>query len=152
MQGKQKRDESRRLDNALMRDKAQEIFDEIDQIIDKSRTASTDAMQRIFPNPPTNEKPISPVPDLGCLRGLVAIYYPICSPIIATFEANILQPFQNLKGELFDAMNDGENGAKNIKGIHAILVTTHNQLIERLAADLRAKIAGEVRKYIPNEL
>ena len=85
-QNRQQKFDAKRQDLVILRDRAQDIFDEIDIVVRKAQLASISALQILTDRHANQPEVPEPVADLGRLRGLVAIYYPSALPILTQFE------------------------------------------------------------------
>ncbi len=138
-----------REDQALLRSKAQEIFNEIDFVVEKSREASIDALQRLMQLSNSNGGSAKAVADLGKLRGLVAIYYPTGLDYIDAFEENSATLINNIKSKINEAIQRGEQGAAELVKLPTLMAVSHQRVVDVFADELRKHIIEQVKKISP---
>ena len=131
-----------REDRHLLRDKAQELFDDLDRVIKESQTASLSAALKLKGD---NVESTS-VPDLGRIRAIAIIYFPSSLPLIENFEAELNALAQSVVGEAEGAMESGEKGLKMLKALPMVMAIKHQQSSARFVAQMRCHFAKNVPK------
>lgn len=126
--------------NQLLRDKAQELFDEIDRLIRDAGQASIRAIQKIKDD---NAEPL-PVPDLGRIRSISAIYFPSCLELIQTFEAKHSESVRTSVRMVVEESKKNYPASDVYKMIPVMMVTEFQTLSTDLCKEIRDRIASEV--------
>jgi hypothetical protein len=136
----------------ILRDRAQDIFDEIDVVVRKSQLASVLAMQNFAGTQGDQPNKLESVADLGRIRGLVATYYPTALPILAKFEFESDSLIQEIQTQLKLSVKDGVPDNKLLKALPAMMATSHQKIVSSLASELRNHITEKVAEYAPKLL
>ena len=131
-----------REDRHLLRDKAQELFDELDRVIKESQAASLSAALKLK----GDNVESTAVPDLGRIRAIAIIYFPSSLALIENFEAELNALAQSVVREAEGAMESGENGLKMLKALPMVMATKHQQSTARFVAQMRDHFAKNVPK------
>lgn len=130
-----------------MRDKAQLLFEEIDSLVRESQLASVDAIGRLKGDKTDIPRPI---PDLGRVRALVAIYFPSASQMVADFEAKSRSHISRTN-DMVKKIMDESGSVDKLSGIPALLATTHQGYVSEFASELRSHLVENMRKFLVEE-
>jgi len=139
--------QAKREDAALYREKASEVFEEVDHILNQSHRALISSLSGWASE--AEDKP-ERIAELGKLRSLVATYFPDCLKLLDNFDAK--------SGEIFDRMGTAVTGAGKgklpeadaIRAIRALAVGEHQRLVIKFAKELRIAMTNEVKKHAPS--
>lgn len=148
-QNRQQRFDAKRQDLAILRDRAQDIFDEIDIVVRKSQLASISALQSLADRHGNQPEVPEPVADLGRLRGLVAIYYPSALPILTQFELQNVNLLESVQKEFTSSIKNGAPDINVIKALTAAMPVNHQKIVDLLSTNLRNHITERVTEYAP---
>ena len=85
-----------REDHQLLREKATELFDELDRIIRQSNQANISALASLSQDQPE----IAPVPDLGRVRMLVSVYFSDLAALVQAYDDAVSQETAKLADEI----------------------------------------------------
>ncbi|KWV92763.1 hypothetical protein [Erythrobacter sp. YT30] len=127
---------ARRADEQLLRDKAQELFDELDRLTIGSHSSMISTMQRVG----SEESEVQPVPDLGKIRAITTVYFPTCQGAVVRFENAVREQGIETTNQMRKMMNDGDLGANAIKAMTISLVTQHQAISRDLVVELRKEL------------
>lgn len=131
-----------REDQKTLRDKAQELFDELDRLVYQSQKASLAAVAKLKDD--TVEA--VPVPDLGRVRAIAAIYFPSALPIIQEHEARHQQVMQVVVDEAKSALGQGAQGLETLKALPMFMTSKYQEFASNFVVAMRAHLATEVPK------
>ena len=129
-------------DRAILRAKAEELFDQLDQFVAKSQAASLAAMAKMQDHTVEAKQ----VPDLGRVRSIAAIYFPTALPLIGTFETENLDFMKWVVTQTEAALKDDAAGLDVLKGLPMIMAQKHQQQGSKFVSDLRTHLADNVPK------
>ena len=141
-QRKHDRWRAEREDQHLLRDKAQEFFDELDRVVKESQSATMSAVLRIKDDTVESKA----VPDLGRIRAIAAIYFPTSLGLIESFETELSTLAQSVVTGAQEAVDSGERGLGTLKALPMVMATKHQQFAARFVAEMRAHLAKNVPK------
>jgi hypothetical protein len=131
-----------REDRHILREKAQELFDELDRMIKESQAASISAISRLEGGSDTH----SAVPDLGRIRAIAAIYFPSSLGLIDSFEEEHRKLSSEIYDILKDALNSGEKGLGILRGLPMVVTTNYQQFASRFVSEMRSHLVDNVPK------
>ena len=134
---------AKRQDDQLLRDKAQELFDEIDAMVSASQASMLSALARM------RDKAASetiPVPDLGRIRAISTVYFPVLFERISKFEADTGAFYKKVVEMAEGSLKTGEEGLETLKSMPFVMTGQYQTLTAELATDLRAQLRGVVPK------
>lgn len=134
---------AKRGDENILRDKAQELFDELDRISSQSGKASMSTISRL--NKEANNA-IVPIPELGRVRAITAIYFPSAMDIVTKFEADHVQLMQSVGQEAAQYVLEGQAGLEKLKALPMRATSEHLKLTLKLTKEMREHISGVVPK------
>ena len=134
--------QAERQDRHLLRDKAQELFDELDRVIKESQVASMSAISQLKDSSIESKA----VADLGRIRAVAAIYFPSSLTLIENFEAELNTLGQSVVETAQEAVNSGEKGLGTLKALPIVIATKHQQFAARFVAEMRMHLAKNVPK------
>ena len=149
MQRKQSAADATRADAALMRDKAEQIFEEIDKFLVASRNASLSAFRLLGPAELRDQTPAVPMADIGKIRALIATYYPNGLPLIEEFDAEVKRASDVVLGQIKAEQKKDGPKPDAIRGYTAMLAADRGVTDASLAKKLRDHLVAEVRQYVP---
>jgi len=129
-------------DRAILRNKAEELFDELDQFVAKSQAASVAAVAKMQDDTIQAKH----VPDLGRVRAIAAIYFPTALPLIDAFETENLELIKWVGTQTEAALKDGDAGISVLKSLPMVLALKHQQRGSKFVSDLRKHLADNVPK------
>jgi hypothetical protein len=133
---------AQREDQHLLREKAQELFDEIDRMVSQSAASCTSALVRMK----DEGAQIVPVPQLGRIRTICAIYFPAVLPHIAMFESDHREYLMKVREIMEEALKQGDEGVETLKGLPILMTVQYQQLATKLASDMRDHLHQAVPK------
>jgi gas vesicle protein len=131
---------AKREDENLLREKAEQLFDELDKIQDQSRKSTMSVMASV-----TNvQQEIIPVPDLGKVRAIVSVYFFTASKIVSDFENH-----KDSSGKVFmdytkEQFEKKAMSADQTKALQLIMVAEHSKNLTKFTSDLRAHVSTVV--------
>jgi hypothetical protein len=125
-----------------LRDKAQELFDELDRVISLSQEASLAAVARIQDDTVVTKQ----VPDLGRVRAIAAIYFPSSMKLIEEFEAQNLKVADMVVTQAKEAVEGGKAGLDTLKALPMIMAVKHQEHASSFARQMRDLIGTTVPK------
>jgi hypothetical protein len=85
-----------------------------------------------------------PVPDLGRIRPICAIYFPALSERLSKFEADTGAFYKEVVKIAENSMKTGEDGLETLKAMPFVMTGQYQTLTTELAKDLRAQLHGVV--------
>lgn len=129
-------------DRAILRGKAEDLFDELDQFVAKSQVASLAAVAKMQDDTVEAKQ----VPDLGRVRAIAAIYFPTALPLIDTFENENLEFMKWIGTQTESALKDGEAGLSVLKSLPMVMALKYQQRGSKFVSDLRKHLADKVPK------
>ncbi len=139
-QRKHERWVAKRSDEQLVREKAQELFDELDRLTGKSHEAVIAYMKTA-----TQETPDSlPMPDLGRIRAISTIYFPECQAAISEFEEEAAKRGKASMELIAELNKEGTLTADAIKVITIQTITDHQSSSGKLAKRLRQQLGTTI--------
>lgn len=141
-QRKHERWKAKREDQNILRAKAQELFDELDSIIRQSQEASLAAVARMQ----DAAVKAKPVPDLGRVRAIAAIYFPTSLPLIENFETQHQQVTEFIVGEAKKAVDAGGQELETLKGLPMVMTVKYQQFASKFVREMREHLATNVPK------
>lgn len=128
-----------REDSQLLREKAAELFSKLDRITAEANQASVSAIRNLM----EKDAVPSPLPDLGKVRLLVAVYFPDATSIVETYEAKNLELTKTLVSEIDKAAKSHD--AQALKAVNAFLVQQKGQT----SCDFVRQIRDEISTKVP---
>ncbi|QUL38934.1 hypothetical protein [Erythrobacter sp. JK5] len=131
-----------REDQAILRDKAEELFDEIDSYVSGYQQASVSAVARLKDE--TVE--VRGIPDLARIRSITAIYFPSAMPLVEDFEKQNRVLMTAIVEQAKTATEQGAAGLDTLKGLPMIMTVKYQQLASEFIPKLRGHIATETPK------
>ena len=141
-QRKHERWRANREDRHLLRQKAQELFDELDRVIMGSKAASISAFARVKDDTVESKA----VPDLGRIRAIAAIYFPSSLPLIEKFEKEHAATTANIVKSVDDAVAAGDKGLGTLKALPMIMTSQYQEFASRFVNEMRLHLAEQVPK------
>ena len=141
-QRKHERWRADRDDRAILRAKAEELFDELDRFIAKSHEASLAAFAKMQ----DQNVETKAVPDLGRSRAIAAIYFPTSLPLIDKFESDNVELIKLVSAQLGSALKEGEAGLASLKALPMAMAIRHQEMSSKFVLDLRKHLAENVPK------
>jgi hypothetical protein len=132
---------AQREDEHLVREKAQELFDELDRVVRDSAKASVRAMERIT----NKDLEAFPVPDLGKIRAISLTYFPDLMNAISSFEIKHAALAEKIIAEARAATDKGDAGLDILKALPVLMVTSYQEV----ANDLVKAIRTDISQHIP---
>ena len=129
-----------REDRAVLRNKAEELFDELDSFVLKSQGASIAALARMQ----DSGVEAKPVPDLGRVRAIAAIYFPTSLTMIDAYEATNLEALRSIAEQTEEALKAGEKGLATLRGMPMKMAIEHQQAAASFVAELRKHLSENV--------
>lgn len=127
-----------REDAQVLRDKAAEIFSEMDRIAMESHQASIAVIKNLIEE---NGVP-SPLPDLGKVRMLVAVYFPSLKGLVDSYESRVRELEKELAQEISKANQSYDVAA--FKRATAIIVQKRNQQAFEFVKSIRSEITNKL--------
>ena len=139
-QRRHERWKARRDDEKVLRDKAEELFDELDRVSRQAGQASVRSLQMI------KDKSLEalPVPDLGKIRAIVVMYFPDAMQIIERFENSHSEATKGIFDSLRKSLESGRDNPDEITVLGVMLTTTFQSLASKYVQEMRAAIADSV--------
>lgn len=132
---------ARRADDQTLRQKAEELFSELDALADKSGKASIRVVERL-----KNEAlDTIPLPDLGHVRALAIIYFPKLLPHLDQFQTDIDELWKKLIPDLGKASEALDAG--KIQGLGMVMVIQHQQISTKLVQAVRREMVEVTPKF-----
>lgn len=131
-----------REDRMILRGKAEELFDELDQFVAKSQSASMAALAKMQDETVEAKQ----APDLGRVRAIAAIYFPTALQLIDTFETENLEFMKWVATETETALKDGKAGLEVLKSLPMVMALKYQQRGSKFVSDLRKHLADNVPK------
>ncbi|KLI64975.1 hypothetical protein [Aurantiacibacter marinus] len=128
-----------REDSQLIREKAAELFDELDRMVAESHSANI----AVFRNLAEKNVPPSPLPDLGRIRMLVGIYFPEAMPTVEGYEERCAVVSSSVTKDLDGALKSSDGGDR-IKALTAVMVSSQNEETRKFVRNLRAEVAQNI--------
>lgn len=141
-QRKHERWRAEREDRHLLRDKAQELFDELDRVIKESQAASISAVSRLK----DDSVALIPVPDLGRIRAIAAIYFPSSLGLIENLEIEHVELGKEIVEHVQNAVEAGEKGLGTLKGLPVVMAARYQEFAARFVATMRTHLIENVPK------
>ena len=138
LQRKHDRWVANREDSQLIRDKAQELFDELDRITSVSGQASTRVLERLK----DENLEARQVPELGRVRAISALYFPGSLPLIQTFEDEA----GKLMEEVVKLAENTAANADRMKGLPVLMTLKHQKLASKFVRSMREHVNGVLPK------
>jgi hypothetical protein len=118
---------ARRADHQTLRQKAEELFSEIDTLASLSGRASVRIVEQLM----DDSLETIPLPDLGRIRALSTVYFPKLLPHLDRFQADIKKSNADLIPQIRQAGDALD--ADKIRGIGVIMVIEHRESASKLA-------------------
>ena len=134
LQRKHDRWMARRADHQILREKAEELFSELDTFVTQSGRASIRIIERLVDE---NLETIV-LPDIGKVRALSTVYFPRLLIHLDQFQADIRAVFKKIAPELGDAGKALD--AKKIKGWGAMMAIEHQEIAIKLVDAVRREM------------
>ena len=133
-----------RADHQTLRQKAEELFSELDALTQQSRRASVRTLERL------KDEALEAVsiPDLGRVRALTTVYFPRLLPYLDQFQSDLDSLYQKIIPDL-GAAGEALDAAK-IKGLGVLLVIEYQQIAGKLASEVRREMAKITPKFEEN--
>lgn len=122
-----------RSDQALLREKAEQLFDELDRITDQSHAATMSSLK----NAQDENREIIPVPDLGKIRAISTVYFPSILPLIDEYEEKRSSSAKIVLNYWKDAMKKGGISPTEMKAMQVMVVTEHGTNASELVTAVR---------------
>jgi hypothetical protein len=128
---------AQRADEGLLRDKAEQLFQELDRIQAQSRLSMSSILASVK-NPLTE---IVPMPDLGRVRAIISVYFPTASPIVKA-----LENLKDSKGKVFmdyvlEQAKNNDLTENRTNGLQLFLVSDHSANLANFVAKLRSHVS-----------
>ena len=137
LQRKHEEWKAKRADQQLLRDKAQEPFDELDRLTAQAHGASVSAAQLL--NDPEAE--IQAAPDLGRIRAITAVYFPECEGPVLAFENKVTASGAKTINLMHEFQQNDTLTGDSIRAITLSHVSQHHNASQELAKALRKQIS-----------
>lgn len=134
-----------RADDQMRRQKAEELFSELDALTGKSGKASIRAVERLK----NAELDPIPVPDLGHVRALAIIYFPELLPHLDQFQTDIDELWKKLIPDLGAASEALD--AEKIQGLGVMMVIQHHEISTKLVKSVRREMVKVTPKFEDKE-
>lgn len=129
-----------RNDRAHLREKGQELFDELDRFIREAQKASIFAIKQI-----QDKNAVStPVPDLGRVRAISVIYFPVCLDLVDSFEIKHSNLFLEISNTAKKAVADGDAGLDQLKALPLLMTSLYQKLASDFVRQMRVNLAKNV--------
>lgn len=139
-QRRHERWQASRSDQEKLRLKAEELFDELDKL-NQNCYASTMSVIKVAKGEPVE---ILPVPDLGKVRAIVAVYFPSAQSIVDEFEKERVRT-SNVFLEYFkEKIPKGGVNDHEVRQMQAVMMTNHQKIISDISKDLRNHLSAVV--------
>jgi hypothetical protein len=132
---------ARRADQQILRQKAEELFAELDTLALHSGQASVRTFERLQ----NKELDAIALPDLGRVRAIATIYFPKLLPHFDRFQDEQKSFTEKIIPDLGRA-GEASDYAK-IKGITAMLMLNHQEIVTKLVQDIRREMVEMTPKY-----
>lgn len=142
LQRKHDRWMANRDDRRLLRDKAQELFDELDRVVLESRRASMSAVARLQDKTAENV----PVPDLGRVRAIAAIYFPTSLELIEAYEERHSKLMMLMVEEVKNAVGNGADGLDTLRALPMITTVQFQKFTSDFVNEMRKHLADNAPK------
>ncbi len=139
-QRRHERWKARREDEKFLREKAEELFDELDRVGNQAAQASVRSLQMIS----NASLEAIPVPDLGKIRAITTMYFPNSMITIENFEKSHSEETRKIVESLKRSVASGKNNPDEIKGLTVLMTTTYQSLASECIRKIRSEIAGTV--------
>lgn len=131
-----------RADRSILREKAEELFDELDLLVTASQAASI----TVIAMAKGDDVAAKPVPDLGKARSIAAIYFPSALDIIGDYEKQNLEFMNWVVSQTEEAIKAGAQGLGTLRGLPMIVTIENQKRAVMLVNDLRAHLSANVPK------
>jgi hypothetical protein len=128
---------AKRQDEALLRDKAEELFEELDRMQQGSRRAMLSVMASV--RDPSEQ--VQPIPELGKIRAIVCVYFESASKIVNEFERqrdSSGQIFMDYTKEQFEQKCLTEDRTKMLQ---LYMVSEHGKNLSAFVTKLRSHVS-----------
>ena len=131
---------AKREDQQLLREKAADVFDELDRIVSQSHSANIAALQNLN----GEDVKTSPFPDLGRLRMLTTVYFPQTLDIVSKYE----NERQKLSIELGKKISEQipKNEPNAIKAINVVMMSKFADAATKFVREMRLALASVAPK------
>ena len=139
---------ARREDEQLIRNKAQELFEELDRLSHESAKASVRAMEKLK----DDSLDSIPVPQLGQARAIAALYFPSSLKLIEDFEEKHGALAKKVFEEADKAIKAGDQGVDVLKALPIIMITQFQSLANDFVFEMRAHIIDQLPKMLSDSL
>lgn len=150
MQRNERQKEIDRADSAIIRDKAEEVFQELDRFLNDSRAASSGAMQWFQSDTYDPPNDLKRPADLERLQALIATYFPNAIPILDVFDDEVQSLANEFSKQMKIEMSKGGPSPDALKGYNAFFASSRATVDANMVKNLRQFMIGHVKKYAPN--
>ena len=142
-QRKHERWVAKRADEQLLREKAQELFDELDRVAHAAAASTTRTLERL------NKKDLEiiPFPDLGRIRAVAALYFPSTLPRIEQFETQYGEGLASIVSELRSKNDEGKADADYINGLIVVMMTQAQQIAAKFVREMRMLLTDKLPSF-----
>jgi hypothetical protein len=131
---------AKREDQNVLRQKAQELFDELDRLVNESQQASLSAIARLQDKSAASK----PVPDLGGVRAIAAIYFPSSLSLVDAFENENQQILKSIADQAKVAVDDGEKGLGALQALPMIMAVKYLEFAGKFVRKMREHLKNNV--------
>jgi len=143
--------ETRRANAAIMRDKAEQIFNEI-SILERNMGAQFLAATRSIAAGEDEDQ--AQLPDFYAIRSLAAVYYPNLLSVLDTLEAPMQERMQRITEALKLAAESKPLAAQadDLRLLSFKITVEQWKNVVNASRGLRRKLIEEVRPYLPDQI
>ena len=131
-----------REDEQLIRNQAQELFDELDRIVRESGQAFNCAFAMLE----DQSLEVVEVPHLNRARAISAIYFPACLPVIEDFEQKETELLGKIAEMAINASDVGGDALNKLKGLPVFLANERHKLSSSFVDRMRLNITQRLPK------
>ena len=139
-QRRHERWKARREDEKFLREKAEELFDELDRVGQQAAQASVRSMQMIS----NKSLEAIPVPDLGKIRAIATMYFPTTTKILESFEKSHSDETRKIFDEIRESVDRGRADPDEIKALTVLITATYQSLASECIKKIRIEVAQTV--------
>lgn len=130
-----------RADHQILREKAEELFNELDSLGDQSARASIRILERLK----DDNLDALPVPDLGRIRAISTVYFPKLLPCLDSYQVDLKAIHNRIIPDIGKA---GEaSDARKINALGVMLVFEHQEASSKLIKDIRSEMVELAPKF-----
>ncbi len=139
-QRKHERWVANRENERMLRDKAEELFEDLDRFFRESREATLSVVKKIIDDGVETKG----VPDLGRVRAIAAIYFPTTLSLIGEFELAQINMSKFAIEQAKKAMETSDGGAAILKALPMVLTVKHQESATNFVNQMRDKLCSSV--------